>query len=54
MLYEVITDYMYTYLYNEAVHLDALQSTMITSIAVKPAAARSRASPRRRWSYNFV
>ena len=30
----LIQEYMYTYLYYEAVHLDALQSTMITSMIV--------------------
>ncbi len=31
---ELIREYMYTYLYYEAVHLDALQSTMITNMIV--------------------
>jgi len=31
---DLIQEYMYTYLYYEAVHLDALQSTMITNMVV--------------------
>ena len=31
---DMIQEYMYTYLYYEAVHLDALQSTMITNMVV--------------------
>lgn len=33
-LTDLIQEYMYTYLYNEAVHLDYLQSTMITNMIV--------------------
>ena len=34
MMADMIQEYMYTYLYYEAVHLDALQSTMITNMIV--------------------
>ena len=34
MMTDLIQEYMYTYLYYEAVHLDALQTTMITNMVV--------------------
>ena len=34
MMTDLIQEYMYTYLYYEAVHLDALQTTMITNMIV--------------------